>query len=419
MRVAGGPVHLTYCTNIHAAESWTEVNAAVRAHLPEVKARVSPHAPMGVGLRLSHEAARELEQPEHMEAFKDFLHREGLYVFTINGFPYGPFAGQPVKEAVYRPDWMEEERLVYTDRLARILAALWPAREPPESAQPMEGSISTVPGCYRARGACEGNALAIMAARIARHAVTLFRMRERGGPIIGLGLEPEPDCAMETTAEAIAFLETFVHDGPGLQAFRAETGLSADAAVRALQRHVGLCLDACHAAVEFEDPAEVVARLRRTRVRVLKIQVTTGLRLQAPDPERLAALDAFAEGIYLHQTVARRGRALVRHADLPQALEASRAGDPGSEWRVHFHVPVFQMDLGGLGAGQSITGFTNTADFLEALLAEQARQPLTHHLEVETYTWDVLPPALRSENVDDAIAREMTWTLERLTEQGG
>ena len=46
--------------------------------------------------------------------------RSGLYVFTINGFPYGPFHGQPVKAAVYRPDWREAERGRYTADLAEL-----------------------------------------------------------------------------------------------------------------------------------------------------------------------------------------------------------------------------------------------------------------------------------------------------------
>jgi sugar phosphate isomerase/epimerase len=401
MRIAGGAAHLTYCTNIHPGERWAEVRANVAEHVTAVKRRLGTSRPFGVGLRLSAAAAAELAEPEALAAFRELLRAEGLYVFTINGFPYGPFHGEPVKERVYRPDWIEEERVAYSDQLADLLAKLLPADDS------IEGSISTVPGSFRPR-ATDAAALGAIASGLIWHAAKLWRLRQEGGPAIGLALEPEPECVMETVADGIAFLQRYLFCRAGADAFAALTGERPAAAEESLRRHVGLCLDACHAAVEFEEPAGAVAAARAAGVRILKLQVSAGLRVVKPDAAKLEALARFAEGVYLHQVVIRRGASLTRVLDLPQALAQAAAADAGDEWRIHFHVPLFREELGP---------FQSTQPFLAELLALQAATPFTQHLEVETYTWDVLPEEFRREPVTEAIARELRWTLGKLGEE--
>ena len=402
MIVDGAPgLHLTYCTNIHPGETWDEVLANVATYVAAVKARVAPDRRFGVGLRLSAEAARRLADPDVLRAFRDFLRVQDLYVFTINGFPYGAFHGTAVKERVYRPDWLEEERLEYTDTLARILAELVPAD--------VEGSVSTVPGCFRARATGDAAAAGI-ADRLRRHAAALFQLHQRTGRVIGLALEPEPHCLLETTADAVAFFRQHLFSRDSIARFAAQTGLSAGDAEQALVRHLGVCLDACHAAVEFEDPGEAVRRLFAAGVRILKIQVSAGLRVPTPEPAALTALRRFAEGVYLHQVVIRKGKHLRRYLDLPQALAEVPRHDLGDEWRIHFHVPLFQEELGP---------FRNTRPFLADLLPMVARNGATSHLEVETYTWDVLPPEHRHLPVVEAIARELTWARDQLTAGAG
>jgi sugar phosphate isomerase/epimerase len=400
--VGGGaapPLHLTYCTNIHPGESWDEVFANVATHVVAVKARVSPTRPFGVGLRLSAAAARRLAEPEVLAEFRQFLRDRQLYVFTINGFPYGPFHGTPVKENVYRPDWLEDERVAYSDQLAELLAALVP--------EDLEGSVSTVPGCFAERAS--GDSGARMAARLRRHALGLWHLRERTGRTITLALEPEPHCVMETSGDAVGFFQRHLFSAESTAAFARDSGLAPAAAEEVLRRHLGVCLDACHAAVEFEEPAEALRGLGAAGIRILKVQVSAGLRVVRPDAAALAALERFAEGVYLHQVVVRTGETLRRVLDLPQALaeakESSRTGALGDEWRIHFHVPLFQERLGP---------FQNTTAFLDELLPMLARTDATRHLEVETYTRDVLPEEHRHLPVDEAIARELTWAKARL-----
>ena len=399
--------HLTYCTNIHRGETWPAVLENLRTHVLDVKGQVSPHHPFGVGLRLSAAAARGLAEADALVAFQEFLRANDLYVFTINGFPHGTFSGTVVKEQVYRPDWLEDERVRYSDQLAQLLAALLP----PE----LEGTVSTVPGCFLERGTL-ASAGAALAANLRRHAVALWRLRETTGRTVALALEPEPHCAIETTAQAAAFFTQQLWSASSLRAFAGATGVaSPGAAEEILRRHVGVCLDACHAAVEFEDPTEAVARLTGAGVRILKVQVSAGLRVPSPDAEALAALARFAEDVYLHQVVIRAGEWLSRFVDLPAALAQARAAGTderaglGDEWRVHFHVPLFREQLGR---------FTNTANFLRPLLAALARRDDVQQYEVETYTWDVLPPEYRNEPVVDAVARELRWTLAALRPEG-
>ena len=63
--------------------------------------------------------------------------------------------------------------------------------------------------------------------------------------------------------------------------------------------------------------------------------------------------------------------------------------------------------------------FANTNDHLLGILdLLQANPQLCSHLEMETYTWEVLPPALKTQNVVDQLAAEYTWTLAQLTARG-
>src|ERR1700746_2129809 len=173
-------VHLTYCTNIHAGESWDEVRHSLETHVPHIKAKVSPQSAFGLGLRLSGIATEALRPPAVLDELRAFLDRENLYVFTINAFPYGPFHGRRVKEDVYQPDWLTPERLHYTDRAAEILAMILP--------EGMVGSVSTVPGTFKAVAAARPEAARAMADAVAPHGGTLRPLRgtNRRGTVVAL-----------------------------------------------------------------------------------------------------------------------------------------------------------------------------------------------------------------------------------------
>jgi len=385
--------HLTYCTNIHAGEPLDEVMASLARHLPDIKQRVAPKQPLGVGLRLGHAAASSLREPAAMARLKRFLAEGGYYVFTINGFPYGAFHGKAVKEDAYKPDWSDPLRLAYTDRLADILSELLPAGQ--------EGSVSTVPCTFKPWA--EGRLEAITD-HLIRHVSHLAGIAARTGQSIALALEPEPYCLLETIDETVAFFKERLYCRNGVARLAALTGLAAADAEAAMRRHIGVCYDVCHAAVEFEDPKASIAQLRANGILIAKLQLSSALRVAAFDGESARHLAAFAEPVYLHQVVQKSNGSLRRFVDLPQAL-AESGGAQGAEWRVHFHVPVFLEQMAHFGTTQS---------FLAAILALHRADPISGHLEVETYTWDVLPPSYRSADLSSAIARELNWVKAQL-----
>lgn len=391
MKVCGA--HLTYCTNIHRGETWSETRAALERFLPQVKQEVAPAEPMGVGLRLSAIASEELKYPAELQRFADFLKDNGLYVFTINGFPYGSFHGTRVKENVYQPDWRTPERLAYTNRLADILVRLLP--EDPT----LEGSISTVPGTFRPIG-FEPEAVPKIVENMLRHAAHLVALREQTGRTITLAIEPEPMCFLETTDEAITFIEKHLLSKKAIARFSELTGFVPAEAEAAIRRHIGVCYDVCHAAVEFEDAAAGFERLANAGLRAAKVQLSAALRVPEVNERTATLLQRFDDGVYLHQVVElRRDGSLERYLDLDQAFAALDRAQ-GSEWRVHCHVPIFMDSLPELDTTQS---------FLRDVLALHYSSPLTTHLEIETYTFDVLPEELRAMDVATAISREIAW----------
>jgi sugar phosphate isomerase/epimerase len=389
----GAGVHLTYCSNIHPGESWAEVRANFDRHVVPVRDRLVPDGDFGVGLRLSARAAAELSEPAVLAEFRAFLARNRMYVFTINGFPYGTFHGARVKEDVYLPDWRDPERLRYTDQLADLLADLLPA------GADLEGSVSTVPGAYKpVLGGPQD--VALMVEHLLRHVAHLVALRARTGRLVALALEPEPCCFLETIDEVIDFFQRELHGPAAVRRLMELTGLERAAAARALHEHLGVCLDLCHAAVEFEDAAHCIRRLDVAAIRVHKMQISAGLRLPALDPEALEALRRFDDPVYLHQVVQKGADGLTRFADLPEAFDALRGSTANLEWRVHFHVPIFLDRL---------APFASTQSFIREVLAIHREQPVSSHLEVETYTWGVLPEPFRTGTVDEAVARELAW----------
>jgi sugar phosphate isomerase/epimerase len=396
----GAGVHLTYCSNIHPGESWAEVRANFDRHVVAVRDRLLPEGEFGIGLRLSARAATELSEPAVLAEFQEFLRRQRMYVFTLNGFPYGTFHGARVKEDVYLPDWRNPERLRYTNLLADLLADLLPPGAPD-----IEGSVSTVPGAFKpALGGPDD--VALMVEHLLRHVAHLVELRSRSGRFVSLALEPEPHCFLETIAEVIAFFERDLHGANAVQRTMELTGLDRAAAGRALHDHLGVCLDLCHAAVEFEDAADCIRQLDRAGIRVHKMQISAGLRLPVLDREALAALERFADPVYLHQVVQRGpDGAIARFADLPEALASLHGATADREWRVHFHVPIFLDRL---------APFASTQSFIREALAIHRARPVSAHLEVETYTWGVLPEPFRSGSVDEAVARELAWVQTEL-----
>ena len=396
-----GAYHLTYCSNIHPGESWQAVRENLETYTLPLKQQLSPEAPFGVGLRLSDASARELLSGNHLTELIEWLNAHDLYVYTFNGFPYGDFHGQVVKDKVYMPDWRTRERVDYTIRLIDILAALLPAG--------MDGGISTSPLSYKPWLHGDANAIEEAFAVSTNHLVEvtekLVAMHQETGKLIHVDIEPEPDCLIENIDETIAFFKNWLFPR-GRKLLADKLGISETAAEDLLRTHIRLCYDTCHFAVEFEDAADVVKKMQDAGILIGKVQISAAVKVKLPpDANQRAAiadrLTPFVESTYLHQVVERQQDGTLNHYnDLGNALPYIQ-NEAATEWRIHFHVPIFVDDYNQIQSTQ--------VDIVDALNLQVAA-PYTTHLEIETYTWGVLPTGLK-QDMTTSIYREYAWVL--------
>lgn len=379
------PVHLTYCLNVHKGETWEENFAAIKEHALAVRDLVAEGKRFGLGLRLGHQAALDLQQPGKLEEAKAFLEANNLYVFTINGFPYGQFHAGPVKENVYKPDWRTTERRDYTLALAHHLIHLLP--------EGMEGSISTVPCSFKPWITNDAD-VEQMVENLATCAMALHKMHEHTGKEIHLGLEPEPGCYLENTDETVRFFnDTLFRLG------------SKKVPEEILRKHIGVCFDTCHVAIQYEALDWALKRYQSEQIRISKIQMSAALRGHC-DPPTYEALAPFCEPVYLHQVKASTASGeILSWTDLPDALRELPSHDDARQLRVHFHVPLFVERYWGMGS----TGALLSPEFFELV-----KQGATSHVEIETYTFDVLPEDLRAGGITHSIAQEFHWLLPKL-----
>lgn len=376
----GSTVHLCYCTNVHPAEDLDGIVAQFDQHAVDIRDRLGVDR-LGLGLWLARDVATALtEDPAALRRLRRELDARGLEVVTLNGFPYRGFQQPVVKRAVYRPDWTRRARLDYTLDLARLLTRLLPDDVD-------EGSVSTLPLGWRTPWQHEQQ----VAARSHLDELTgqLAKTAADHGRTIRVGLEPEPGCIVETTGQAASQL----------------SGVDSE--------FLGLCLDTCHLAVGFEEPQRAVDRLAEAGVPVVKTQASCALEVPSPWlPEARAALESFVEPRFLHQTREATGTHPLGVDDLDEAL-AENGQLPGYQpWRVHFHVPLHADPPPPL---------TSTRPVLSASLAALlgGGRARTNHVEVETYTWDVLPEQHRpAGGLAEGIAAELDWTRRRLQALG-
>lgn len=364
--------HLAYCTNVHPAESWAETFEVIQTDVLAVRDRVAREGLFAIGLRLSAQAATDLLTGNELAEFESWLQKNNCYVFTINGFPYGAFHGTRVKEKVYQPDWTQPARLDYTEQLFTIIARLAPTES--------GGSVSTLPGSFKEFQADEE----LIFKNLYSCALTIENLSRESGKDLHLGLEPEPLGHFENTEETISFFERFF-------AWCQQKDLDP----QPLKKHIGINYDTCHFALEFEDCAESLKALTETGLRISKIHLSNALSFDPRNQEALTAIQQFNEPTYLHQVILNT-TPLTRYKDLPEFTGETTA----TEGRIHFHVPLYSEPLAPLAS---------TLDHAEAALSYLKEFPETcPHLEIETYTWGVLPDHLQKP-LTDQITAEYDW----------
>jgi sugar phosphate isomerase/epimerase len=382
---------LSYCTNVHPGRTLDDVLQGLEIYTAPVRRSIG--RTIAAGLWLAAPVIDELRaDTTRVARLRERLGEHDLACYTLNAFPYGDFHSERVKERVYVPDWTTRERLDYTIDCARTLAELLP--------EGTEGSISTVPLGFKHfehpddfEQRCIDNLLELVR--------RLDELHDGTGRVVRLAIEPEPLCSLETTQETTAFFRALYSAAAG-------RGL-----LEPTHRHVGVCFDVCHQSVEFEDVVRSVRELNAAGVRINKVHITCAIRLEDPAANEAGrqALSEYVEPRYLHQTfVRRRDGSLLAHVDLSRPLceQPPEEFADADEWRVHFHVPVNAESLGPL---------ETTRGDLRAALRAVAELEYAPHLEVETYTWGVLPGEEQPDLVEGLVG-ELSATRELLEELG-
>ena len=391
-------LHLTYCTNIHPGQDWKSTFDSIKANVPIIKKSTCGEENFGLGLRLSNKASEELDLGNNFSEFQKWLEDNAIYVFTMNGFPYGNFHDERVKDLVHAPDWTSPERLSYTKRLFRQLSELLP--------EGMAGGISTSPISYKYWHKSKEEtkkAFETGAQQLVQLVNFLVHLEETTGKYMHLDIEPEPDGLLENSDEVLSFFSDFLLPIgiPFLEKELGSTGLEAEAL---LKKYITVCYDICHFSLAYEEPRETFLKFKAENILIGKIQVSAALKIifnGANDEAIWEELSKFNEPTYLHQVTEEIGGSVKTYSDLPEVLNNRGTH---RELRAHYHVPIFLEKYGSLFSTQD--HILKTINYIQ-------EHPVCEHLEIETYTWDVLPSDLK-QDLSESIAREIEWLKIRI-----
>ena len=398
MDLGRGLGHLTYSTLVHPGDNWDEIWNSLTTYVPQVKERISPNQAFGVSLRLAAESAKTLvNNPKERDKLKKFLGDNDMYLYTVNAFPYGPFKGTRVKEQVYEPDWRSEERTQYTINVAEVLADVCPEGSSPSIQSPPLGFKPRVTG---------PDVVDAFTEHVIRVAAHLVGLRERTGRTVGLALEPEPYCFLETTDETVEYFTKHLYSGASATRLARLAGIPISEAHAALRRHLGTVFDICHQAVAFENISESLQKLVDAGIPVFKLQEAAAVYMPQVNQKVVDSLQRYADTIYLTQTKEKKEGRFHMYLNLEDAFAAWQKEQGPREWRTHIHVPVFLDDLGPFGT---------TRFAIEDALKFHKANPVSRQLEIETYTWDVLPSNLKTGNIVDYVCKELEWVQEQLS----
>jgi hypothetical protein len=108
-------------------------------------------------------------------------------------------------------------------------------------------------------------------------------LERRDRRTIALSIEPEPCCFLETIEETVRYSSAPSLRQRPWRGWRWPAG--SERARGGARRHLGVCYDVCHAAVEFEDPRQP-RRLDEAGIPVTKLQLSSALAGAEVDADR-------------------------------------------------------------------------------------------------------------------------------------
>nr|YP_009551192.1 hypothetical protein [Vischeria sp. ACOI 3415]QAA12125.1 hypothetical protein [Vischeria sp. ACOI 3415] len=388
---------LTYCSNIHPGDSWEEIFSNLKINIPLIKMKLSPNKPFGIGLRLSNKAANQLLKNNNLNKLKKWLNQNNCYVITLNGFVYGEFYKTSIKEKVYYPDWTNRKRNNFNNTLINLSAELClPGNEV---------GFSTSPLAYKFYSKKVSNDL--FCGRVSNYILELvqqlIKIYEKQGKIIHIDFEPEADCILENIQDMLLFFGEFILKKIAFILAK-DLQISLFQARIHLVRHVRICYDVCHQAIQFEDHIKNFIALNQIGVKIGKIQISSALHLKLDQYEQnflINKLNKFKDNVYLHQVTEKKSNGyLYKYRDLSEAI-SNLNKNRTSEWRVHFHLPIFN---------QKYANFLTTNQDIDDIVKFLKISALTSCLEIETYTWEIIPKNIKLDLLS-SISKEYEWII--------
>ncbi len=368
-----------YCSNVHAGESSELVEENIERYTVPL-CKIRGLSSMQHGLWLSKQACTEyLADSKKLEKLKQLLNKHRLSVVTLNAFPVGNFHAERVKQTVYLPHWGEKARLDYTLMAAEILAVILPTDH-------TFGTLSSLPLGYAQQWTDENNNQALN--YLCEAVIGLASIEAKSGKHLQLCLEMEPGCVLQETPNLI---NLFHHQLPPV-------AKRYNLTTKQLHRYLGICFDVCHQAVMNENIYDSLCLIVAANINIGKIQISSALKVKQPSHLQAKKwLFDFAESRYLHQVTGINNQGNTLFFD---DLELALVDDTFSkfnEWRIHFHVPVHASTMGEQWIG------TTSSDIHTVFLFLSEHPECQPHLELETYSWNVLPEQHRPSNDEELI----------------
>ena len=362
-----------YCTNIHPGESWDEIISSLKENTLNIQKGLTSE----IGLRISARALKEVARKE-INDFKKWLALENLKVCTVNAFPYGNFNKGIVKKDVYLPDWQSEKRVSYTLDTIELMLEL-----------DSEVTISTVPLGWK-DSFQQPSSVVNACQNLLKVALRLRDIYDKEGIQILVCLEPEPGCYLENTESVIRFFNDYL--------FNSKFFSQSEIAI--LRQFIGICFDVCHFSTMFESAVESYKKISQL-VDIHKVQVSSGLKFIGSLEDFKKNISSFKDGRYLHQLMIQNNDQQFFLSD----LENYPLLDGEAEFRVHYHVPIFLNEL---------EGFQGTNKDIVDLINYFNENKIEQTLEVETYTFEVLPAKYQEQGIRESIRRELKWLINQL-----